>query len=128
MKIRDIPGIGKKTEEKLAQQGIQTTLQAKDLDIFTLNKMFGRKTGTYIFNAVRGVYDEPVAPRAPTIQISKITTLKKDSVDYNFLEESLIGLCKQLHAVILEKNKAFKSVGVQFTQTDLSNKLSLIHI
>ena len=122
LKIRDIPGIGKKTEEKLAEEGIKTTLQAKDLDIFTLNKMFGRKTGTYIFNSMRGIYDDPVAPRAPIIQISKITTLKKDSDDYNFLEESLLELCNQLHVIILKKNKTFKSVGVQFTQTDLSNK------
>jgi DNA polymerase IV (DinB-like DNA polymerase) len=71
---------------------------------------------------VRGVYNEPVAPRAPTIQISKITTLKKDSNDYDFLEKSLIGLCNQLHVIILRKHKVFKSVGVQLTQTNLSNK------
>jgi DNA polymerase IV (DinB-like DNA polymerase) len=38
------------------------------------------------------------------------------------LEESLTELCNQLHAVILRENKMFKSVGIQLTQTNLSNK------
>ena len=37
-------------------------------------------------------------------------------------KKSLIELCNQLHAVILRENKMFKSVGIQLTQTNLSNK------
>ena len=122
LKLRDIPSIGIKTEQKLAQQGIETISQTKDLDIFALIKMFGRKAGTYIHNAIRGIDDEPVAIRAPTVQISKITTLKEDSTDYTFLEESLLELCEKLHLVILKENKMFRSVGIHLTQTDLSSK------
>ena len=122
IEIGDIPGIGKKTQEKLEEQGVQTISKVKEMNIFDLIQMFGRKTGTYIFNAVRGIDDEPVSLRSPTVQISKISTLKKDSNNYNFLEESLTELCNQLHAVILRENKMFKSVGIQLTQTNLSNK------
>ncbi len=122
IKIRDIPGIGKKTQEKLEEQGIKTISNVKQMSVFDLIKLFGRKTGTYIFNAVRGIDDEPVTLRSPTVQISKISTLKKDSNDYVFLEESLNELCNQLHASILKEKKMFKSVGIQLTQTDLSNK------
>jgi len=38
------------------------------------------------------------------------------------LEESLTELCDQLHIVILKENKMFKSVGIQLTLTNLSNK------
>ncbi len=122
IEIGDIPGIGKKTQEKLSEQGIKIISKVRDLDIFDLIKLFGRKTGTYIFNAVRGIDDEQVTLRAPTIQISKISTLKKDSNNYGFLEESLIELCNQLHVIILRENKMFKSIGIQLTQTNLSNK------
>jgi DNA polymerase IV (DinB-like DNA polymerase) len=122
VEMDDIPGIGKKTREKLAEYGIETITEVKELNIFKLMKMFGRKTGTYIFNAVRGIDDEQVALRAPTTQISKISTLKKDSNDYSFLEESLVELCNQLHLVILKEKKVFKSVGIQLTQTNLSNR------
>jgi DNA polymerase IV (archaeal DinB-like DNA polymerase) len=122
LKIRSIPGIGKKTEEKFAEMNLENISDLKKLDIFTLNNQFGRKIGTYIFNSARGIDDEPVKEREPRIQFSKIATLKKDSKEYDFLEESLEELCKELHSVILKNNRMFKSVGVQFVQSDLSNK------
>jgi len=122
IKIRAIPGIGKKTEEKLTEIKLETIRDLKSLDVFTLNQQFGRKTGTYIYNAVRGIDDEPVKEREPRIQFSKIVTLKKDSKEYGFLEEVLKELCKELHSVVLKNNRLFKSVGIQFVQTDLSNK------
>ena len=94
----------------------------KKIDVFTLNQQFGRKSGTYIFNAVRGIDDEPVKEREPRIQFSKISTLKKDSKDHDFLAENLTEICKELHAVVLKNNRMFKSVGIQFVQSDLSNK------
>ena len=63
----------------------ETIRELKKLDVFTLNKEFGRKHGTYIFNAVRGIDNEPVKERESSIQYSKIITLKKDSKDYEFL-------------------------------------------
>jgi DNA polymerase IV (DinB-like DNA polymerase) len=84
--------------------------------------MFGRKIGTYIYNAARGIDDEPVTQRQSTIQYSKIVTLTQDSKDYNFLLKSLVELCKELHSIVIEEGRMFKSVGIQFVQTDLSSK------
>jgi len=122
LKVRVIPGIVKKTEEKFTEMELETIGDLKSVDIFTLNQQFGRKTGTYIYNAARGIDDEPVKEREPRIQFSKIATLKNDSKDYDFLEKALIELCKELHEVILKNNRLFKSVGIQFVQKDLSNK------
>lgn len=122
LKIRVIPGIGKKTEEQFIQMNLETIKDLKKLDVFTLNKEFGRKHGTYIFNAVRGIDNEPVKEREASIQYSKFTTLKKDSKDYDFLAENLRNLCKELHEVIQKNNRRFKSIGIQLIQSDLTNK------
>ena len=122
LKVREIPGIGKKTEEKLSEMKLETIGDLKSLDVFTLNQQFGRKTGTHIYNASRGIDEESVKEREPRIQFSKIMTLKNDSKEYDFLEEALKELCKELHSVVLKNNRLFKSVGIQFVQTDLSNK------
>ena len=122
LEIRTIPGIGKKTEEKFRQMGFESIKDLKRLDVFTLNKEVGRKYGTYIFNAVRGIDNEPVKVRDASIQYSKISTLKKDSNDYDFLLENLNELCVELHGVIQKNNKMFKSIGIQFIQSDLTNK------
>ena len=122
LKIRAIPGIGKKTEKRFSEMNIETIQELKKLDIFTLNKEFGRKSGTYMFNAVRGIDNEPVKKREARIQYSKITTLKKDSKDYQFLSENIIELCKEVHDVVIKNNRMFKSIGIHFVQSDLSNK------
>ena len=122
LKIRVIPGIGKKTEEQLTLMKIETIKDLKKLDVFTLNKEFGRKYGTYIFNSARGIDNEPVKERESSTQFSKIATLKKDSNDYDFLAENLNELCIELHEVIQKNKRTFKSVGIQFIFSDLTNK------
>ena len=122
LKIRVIPGIGGKTEEKFSEMNIETIQELKKIDIFTLNKEFGRKSGTYIYNAVRGIHNEPVKEKEERIQYSKIMTLKKDSKDYQFLSENINELCKEVHSVIMKNHKMFKSIGIHIVQSDLSNK------
>ena len=122
LKIRAIPGIGKKTEKRFSEMNIELIQQLKKLDIFTLNKEFGRKSGAFMYNAARGIDNEPVKEREARIQYSKIVTLKKDSKEYQFLAENLTKLCKEVHDVVMKNNITFKSIGVHFVQSDLSNK------
>jgi DNA polymerase IV (DinB-like DNA polymerase) len=122
LKIRVIPGIGGKTEEKFSEMNIETIQELKKIDIFTLNKEFGRKSGTYMYNAVRGIHNEPVKEKEERIQYSKIMTLKKDSKDYQFLSENINELCKEVHQIIKRNNKMFKLIGIHIVQSDLSNK------
>lgn len=122
LKVGDIPGIGKVTEEKFSEMNISTISDLRKLDVFTLNKMFGKKISSYIYNAARGIDDEPVAERAPAVQYSRIVTLKQDSKDFGFLSNAIEEICSDLHETILKHKKMFKSVGIQFVQSDLSNK------
>ncbi len=120
--IRSIPGIGKKSEEKFLEMNLETISQLRSVDVFTLNGLFGRKVGSYIYNAARGIDEEPVSPRHDPIQYSRIITLKQDSRDFDFLVKDLEKLCDDLHETIIKDNILFKSVGIQFVQSDLSNK------
>ena len=122
LNIRVIPGIGKKTEQRFNEMNLQVIKDLNKIDVFTLNKEFGRKNGSYIYNAIRGINDDPVKEKEESTQYSKITTLKKDSKDYEFLLQNLQELCKQVHDVIEKNNKMFKSIGIHFVQSDLTNK------
>lgn len=122
LKIRAIPGIGGKTEEVFSEMNLETIQDLMKLDVFTLNNKFGRKSGTYIYNAIRGIDNEPVKEKEGRIQYSKIMTLKKDSKDHQFLLENIRELCKEVHDVVKKNNQMFKSVGIHFVQSDLSNK------
>ena len=120
--IRTIPGIGKKSEEKFSEMNLETISQLRSVDVFTLIGLFGRKVGSYIYNAARGIDDDPVSPRHDPIQYSRIVTLKQDSKDFDFLVKDLEKLCDDLHETIIKDNILFKSVGIQFVQSDLSNR------
>jgi len=122
LKIREIPGIGKKTEDVFLQMNVNTIEELRRIDVFDLNKMFGRKTGGYIFNSVRGIDEELVKPRAPTVQFSKITTLKNNSKEFKFLNDNIEELCVQLNKLAIESNKMYRSIGIQFVNEDLSTK------
>ena len=122
LKIREIPGIGKKTEEVFTQMNVHTIEELREIDIFDLNKIFGRKTGGYIFNSAKGIDTEIVKERPPTIQFSKIVTLKKNSKELEFLRENVIELCVQLNKIAIENNKMYRSIGIQFVNEDLSTK------
>ena len=57
------------------------------------------------------------------MQYSKIATLKKDSKDYQFLSENISRTyVKKSMDIIKKNNQMFKSIGIQFVQSDLSNK------
>ena len=120
LEIVKIPGIGKKTEQRLSRMGLKTIRDLKNADLFLLTKEFGRKSGTYIYNAARGVDEEPVKERAPRIQYSRIVTLSEDSGRYEFLKENLARICSDVHGTVMENRQMFKVVGVQFVKSDLS--------
>ena len=102
--------------------GVNTIDDLREINVFDLNKMFGRKTGGCIFNSAKGIDVEVVKPRAPTIQFSKITTLKKNSKELEFLRENIEELCVQVNRIAIENNKMYRSIGIQFVNEDLSTK------
>ncbi|MDC0170371.1 DNA polymerase IV [Candidatus Nitrosopelagicus sp.] len=122
LKIREIPGIGKKTEDVFTQMNVHTVEELRKMNIFDLNKIFGRKTGGHIFNSAKGIDTEIVKERPPTIQFSKIVTLKKNSKELGFLLENLMEMCVQLNRIAIENNKMYRSIGIQFVNEDLSTK------
>ena len=122
LEIRSIPGIGKKTELILGEMNCKKIEDLLDLDFFAITNKFGRKTGTYIYNAVRGIDLEPVKEKQPSIQFSKITTLKENSKNFEFLQKNLLKLCKQVHGIAVDNQKMFRSVGIQFVNEDLTMK------
>ena len=122
LKIREIPGIGKKTEDVFTQMNVHTIEELRKIDVFDLNKIFGRKTGGYIFNSAKGIDTEIVKVRPPTIQFSKIVTLKKNSKEFEFLQKNVMELCVQLNKIAIENNMMYRSIGIQFVNEDLSTK------
>ena len=72
-----IPGVGKVTEIRLKEIGIQTLGDLRSFDPTRLEVHFGRY-GTRLYELARGIDHNPVTPDRPTKSISAEDTLEQD--------------------------------------------------
>jgi DNA polymerase IV (DinB-like DNA polymerase) len=122
LSVSKILGVGKKTEESLNEMGAKTIDQLSSIDIYTLTKRFGKKIGTYLYNAARGIDEEPVVESESATQLSRITTLKKSTIKVEEMLEDLESLCKNVYSSAIEQGFSFRSIGIMLILDDLSIK------
>jgi len=122
LRVRDIPGIGRKAEQTLKENGVETVGQLRKMTAFDLDRMFGRKTAQYMYSAARGQNDAPVTKRKPIMQFSRIVTLTEDSKDFDFLHHTMMRICSELLDAIRKNGRLFRSVEVQFVNSDMTGK------
>ena len=72
-----IPGVGKVTEEKLAQLSLRTAGELRDRSLDDLQALFGRY-GQRLYELARGIDNNPVQPDRPTQSISAEDTFETD--------------------------------------------------
>jgi len=75
--VARLPGVGKVTEEKLAQLGIKTIAELRNLERAKLEDEFGRY-GVRLYELARGIDENPVVPDRPTKSISVEDTFPED--------------------------------------------------
>lgn len=74
-----LPGVGKVMHRKLAELGVATVADLREVDADVLVRRFGRY-GTRLHELAFGIDERPVRPDRPTLQISNETTFERDLV------------------------------------------------
>jgi len=72
-----IPGVGRVTEDRLKQIGIETVGDLRVFDVAALEAQLGRY-GHRLYKLARGIDDNPVTPDRPTKSISAEDTFERD--------------------------------------------------
>ena len=72
-----LPGVGKVTEERLANLGIKTVGELRGFEFAALEEEFGRY-GVRLYELARGIDESEVVPDRPTQSISVEDTLERD--------------------------------------------------
>lgn len=116
-----IPGIGPKTSERLEELGVKTIGDLALLDLFRLIGEFGKKAGTYMHNAARGIDEEPVTESGERQQIMRIATLKSDATGSAEMHPDLYELCHSVFQTATGKRLSFKTVGILLILDNLDN-------
>jgi len=118
--VSSIPGVGRKTEEKLEQLKVKTINQLATLNVSDLRETFGNSLGTYLYQAARGSDDEPVVPREQPTQFSRIATLKRNTHDILEILPLLKDLTHSATKKLNEKGMSCRTISIMAILADLS--------
>jgi DNA polymerase-4 len=77
LSVERLPGVGKVTARRLAEVGVRTVGDIRNLDLAILQNRFGRY-GMRLHELARGVDDNPVEPNRPTRSVSAEDTFESD--------------------------------------------------
>ncbi|MFN4336163.1 MAG: DNA polymerase IV [Candidatus Nitrosocaldus sp.] len=120
MSVGKLLWVGKKTEAMLNSMGIYTIADLAKVSIDRLIREFGRKMGVYLYNASRGIDEEPVKESAMAKQISRMTTLKSNTSAVEDMLDDLNTLSMEVHKSLVGQGLLFRSVGIMLVYEDLS--------
>ncbi len=93
MPVRVIPGIGPKSEARLAELGVRTVAEARRLSVGELTTLFG-KFGATLHHLLRGRDDAPVEERGEAKSIGEQETFEDDTLDATFVTGRLAALAR----------------------------------
>jgi DNA polymerase IV (DinB-like DNA polymerase) len=110
--VEELPGIGPKTAKRMLGQGIKTVGDLARYRVEELIRVFGKASGTYFFEASKGIDETPVREGKRVKQVSRITTLREDTRDVKTILLTVHRLCEAVHAAILLRGFCFKSLSV----------------
>ena len=109
--IKDLHGIGPKTVEMLAEQGVKNIPQLAQVPVVQLQEWFGSNKGPLIHEKALGIDESEVKEREKQ-QYSRIKTLKENASRPEKLLEESEQLAKELSAKVKEHGVQFKTVSV----------------
>jgi DNA polymerase IV (DinB-like DNA polymerase) len=118
--VNKIPGVGKRTEEKLEQMMVRTIDQLAAIDVSVLHQTFGSSLGTYLHRAALGEDDEPVREREEPTQLSRIATLKTNTRQTSEILPLLRTLASAVSKKLARKTMICRTISVVAVLADLS--------
>lgn len=95
-------GVGKVTEKKMQKLGIRVGGDLRKFDEEALTFHFG-KSGSFLYNIVRGVDNRPVEPKRERKSIGSETTLSKDTSDLLEINAILSSIAEKVGSALNRK-------------------------
>ncbi|MBI4642181.1 MAG: DNA polymerase IV [Deltaproteobacteria bacterium] len=110
--VRKIPGIGPKTEKRLAREGIRLVRDLKKFSPEELQIRFG-KWGPELYERIRGRHEAPLQEEYEPKSVGEQETFGEDTRDLNFIFDRLWGMCGSVwNRMQAEDFKTFRTVVV----------------
>ncbi|UCB59749.1 MAG: DNA polymerase IV [Candidatus Bathyarchaeota archaeon] len=121
--VRELVGVGRKTEKTLRNLGVKTVEELAAMSLDRLIDTFGRSFGSYLHKAAHGVDESPVQQRGQPESVSRMVTLKEDTRDIATMMREIASLARAVHSTVVAQRFSFRSVSVIAVMEDLTMRL-----
>jgi DNA polymerase-4 len=116
--VRKVPGIGPKTEARLAEMGVHTIGELAAVPVETLVDEFGRSYGAFLYEAARGIDDDPIVTHWEPRQRSRETTFQEDTGDWQTIARTVAALAREVAEELREEGYRGRTVGIKLRFAD----------
>lgn len=118
--VRDLPGIGPQTAQRLQQLGIVTIGELARLEEATLLRTFGQKQGASLYRKARGQDESVVEPEQARKSVSHENTFATDVADRARLERELLAQAERVAARLRKVAMHGRTVTLKLRYADFS--------
>jgi DNA polymerase-4 len=117
--IAKLPGVGRKTGQKLNALGINTIGELSLMPLAALKSHFGA-SGEVLHRFASGIDDREVESPAPAKSISRETTFSQDTKDRSFLKATIRYLGERVGADLRQKGKRARAITLKLRYADFT--------
>lgn len=117
--ISRLPGVGKKTEQKLKGLGIKSIVQITNLPLDTLKSQLGA-SGELLYRFSRGIDDRKIEAPGTARSISRETTFAEDTGDRSRLKATLRYLGERVGADLRSRDRQARCITLKLRYADFT--------
>ncbi|WP_455383159.1 DNA polymerase IV [Salinispira pacifica] len=129
LRLRDLWGLGRKTLERLAAEGIQSVAELVDYEQSELAALFGEAAGSYLYHVCRGMDPGIFAGEPKSRSISAETTFESDVTDRQAISRTMLSLSQTVMFRMLAERVRSRTLAIKvrywdFTTTNAQKTLT----
>ena len=118
--IDKIWGIGNKTRERITEAGFYTIKSIYNASEELLISLFGKCTGKFLYNTVRGINNDTFTGKPKSQSISEEQTYPRDITEEYIIDTALLELCSNCMFRMLSEEKNSKTICVKIRYEDFT--------
>ena len=118
--IEKIWGIGNKTREPITEAGFYTIKSIYNASEELLTSLFGKCTGKFLYNTVRGINNDTFSGKPKSQSISEEQTYPRDITEEYIIDTALLELCSNCMFRMLSEEKNSKTICVKIRYEDFT--------
>ena len=111
-KVSALIGVGEKTEEEFKKHGVVLVSDIKKFEKKDLISWFGEVIGAKFYDFAFGIDNRLVEPNREKQQLSRIMTIKEDSVDFDVVVQNVDFLVDLLYKQVVDLKKKFRTISL----------------